>query len=224
MWSVSKISCWSISHKMDPMREKCLRGLRTTKAQSGQRPCYLLNGKYYSWTFYKRNFIFLASICSWAGWFESHFLGQPEDRFCRNEAQISLPCLIRTLTILLVLTLWLYFERSNQPERNRKYVWASACDFQQCGILTCVDSDEPGQPPFKLRSSKWCLVSSLTLIEYPSDLQRLWSDCAYAQAGLSLCCSHIPHSWKYHALAHIFNVRSHINVIGLIWAAKGQRK
>ena len=27
-------------------------------------------------------------------------------------------------------------------------------DFQQCGILTSVDSDEPVQPPFKLRNSK----------------------------------------------------------------------
>ena len=27
---------------------------------------------------------------------------------------------------------------------------AVTCDFQQCGILTCVDSDEPVQPPFKL--------------------------------------------------------------------------
>ena len=26
-------------------------------------------------------------------------------------------------------------------------------DFQQCGILTSVDSDEPVQPPFKLRDS-----------------------------------------------------------------------
>ena len=25
--------------------------------------------------------------------------------------------------------------------------------FQQCGILTSVDSDEPVQPPFKLRNS-----------------------------------------------------------------------
>ena len=28
-------------------------------------------------------------------------------------------------------------------------------DFQQCGILTSVDSDEPVQPPFKLRNSKF---------------------------------------------------------------------
>ena len=41
--------------------------------------------------------------------------------------------------------------------------WATTCDYQQCGILTSVDSDEPVQPPFKLRNSKLCSVSSLTL-------------------------------------------------------------
>ena len=53
------------------------------------------------------------------------------------------------------------------------------CDFQQCCILICIDSDEPVQPLCKLRNSKRCSVSSLTLIEYSSDSQRLWSDCAY---------------------------------------------
>ena len=33
--------------------------------------------------------------------------------------------------------------------------------------------NETVQPPFKLRNSKWCLVGSLTVIEYPSDKQRL---------------------------------------------------
>ena len=42
-------------------------------------------------------------------------------------------------------------------------------DFQQCGILTSVDSDEPVLPSFKLRNSKWWSVSSLTLIEYSSN-------------------------------------------------------
>ena len=46
---------------------------------------------------------------------------------------------------------------------------AVTCDFQQCGILTSVDSDEPVQPPVKLRNSKWCSVGSLTIIEYSSD-------------------------------------------------------
>ena len=42
---------------------------------------------------------------------------------------------------------------------------AETCDFQQFGILTNVDSDEPLQPPVKLRNSKRCSVSSLTIIE-----------------------------------------------------------
>ena len=49
------------------------------------------------------------------------------------------------------------------------WIRAVACYFQQCGLLTCVDSDEPLQPPFKPRNSKWCSVSSLTIIEYSSD-------------------------------------------------------
>ena len=33
-------------------------------------------------------------------------------------------------------------------------ICAATCDFQQCGIFTSVDSDDPMQPPFKLRSFK----------------------------------------------------------------------
>ena len=44
-----------------------------------------------------------------------------------------------------------------------------AYDFQQCKILTRVDSDEPVLSPFKLRNSKLCSVSSFTLIEYSSN-------------------------------------------------------
>ena len=75
------------------------------------------------------------------------------------------------------------------------------CDFQQCGILTIVDSDEPVQPPFKLRKSKSCSVSRLTVIEYSNDKQGLCSDCAYEQVGLRLCWSHIPHCMKSHVTA-----------------------
>ena len=31
--------------------------------------------------------------------------------------------------------------------------WAMTCDFQQCDILTSVDSDQPVQPFFQLRNS-----------------------------------------------------------------------
>ena len=84
-------------------------------------------------------------------------------------------------------------------------------DFQQCGILTGVDSDEPVQLLLKLRNSKWCSVSSLTLIEFLSDYQRLLSDCAYVQAGLSLCWSHIPHCWRSHATAHFNFSTGHLH-------------
>ena len=48
-------------------------------------------------------------------------------------------------------------------------IWAVTCNFQQCCVLTSVNSNEPVQPPFKLRNSKWCSFSSLTLIENSSD-------------------------------------------------------
>ena len=77
------------------------------------------------------------------------------------------------------------------------------CDCQQCSILTCVDSDEPVQSTFMIGNSKLCSVSSLTVIEYSSIQQRLYSDCAYAQADLRLCWSHIPHCWRSYVAAHI---------------------
>ena len=98
--------------------------------------------------------------------------------------------------------------------------WAVTCDFQQCGILTWLDSDEPAQPSFKLGNSKCCSISSLTLIEYSSDEQRLWSDCAYAQADLSLCWSYIPHCWKSHVAAQMC-IEDLINELGKIDKMRG---
>ena len=85
--------------------------------------------------------------------------------------------------------------------------WATTCDFQQCGIFTWIDSDEPVQPRFKLRNSKCCSVSSWIFIEYSSHKQRLWSDCEYAQTSLSLYWSHIPHCLKSHVAAQLFDVQ-----------------
>ena len=96
---------------------------------------------------------------------------------------------------------WIRACKGSQVILSKNIIWAGTCGFQQCGILTSVDSDEPMQHPFNPRNSKWCSVSSLTVIAYPSDLQRLWSVCAYAQADLKLCWSHIPHCWKSHAAA-----------------------
>ena len=73
--------------------------------------------------------------------------------------------------------------------------------------LARIDSDEPLQPPSKLRNSKCCSSSSLTVIEYWGDQQRLWSDCAYAQADLRFCWSHIPHCWKFYGSLYWKNLR-----------------
>ena len=44
--------------------------------------------------------------------------------------------------------------RIMMAETRVVHSWAYTCDFQQCGILTSVDSDEPVYPPFKHRKSK----------------------------------------------------------------------
>ena len=108
--------------------------------------------------------------------------------FSRNTSNNCVIACIKRIPTLLILGL--------------DMIGAAACDFQQCGVLTRADSAEPVQPYSKLRNSKWCSVSSLTFIEYSSDKQMLWADCAYAQADRRLCWSHIPHCWKSHALAH----------------------
>ena len=53
------------------------------------------------------------------------------------------------------------FSRRTRGFAKKKTKWAVTCDFQQCGILTSVGSDEPMQPPLKLSNSKWRLVSRL---------------------------------------------------------------
>ena len=47
------------------------------------------------------------------------------------------------------------FHPEEGVQLNFKFeIWSlDRCDFQQCGILTSVDSDEHVQPHFKLRNS-----------------------------------------------------------------------
>ena len=59
-------------------------------AQTDQRHYYSLFGTYHILIWYRWNFNFLASLCSCKDWFESGFVGNPEDRprLCRVAAQI----------------------------------------------------------------------------------------------------------------------------------------
>ena len=54
-------------------------------AQSDQRLCCSLLGKYYMQTCCRWNFNSLASLCSWGDWFETRSDGNPEDRFSCHE-------------------------------------------------------------------------------------------------------------------------------------------
>ena len=36
----------------------------------------------------KENFNFLANLCGWGDWFDSGFVGNPEDKLCYNKAHI----------------------------------------------------------------------------------------------------------------------------------------
>ena len=63
-----------------------------TSAQTRQHLYYSLNRLYHIWTCYKGNFNFLASHCSLGDWFETRFVGNPEDRFSRDEAHLVMLC------------------------------------------------------------------------------------------------------------------------------------
>ena len=55
-----------------------------------------------------RIFNFLSTHCSWPGWFEYGIVGNPEDQFSRDEAQLISPELIVIILINLhPLAIWM---------------------------------------------------------------------------------------------------------------------
>ena len=102
-----------------------------TSMQTDQRLCYSLIGKYYIKTCYKRNFTILACLRSWAGWFWSHSVGNPEHRISPEEAQI----IYSQCTRFLYLWHW-------QAVRIQVSlcIWAA----QTCQSLGCVLSQSMG--------------------------------------------------------------------------------
>ena len=61
--------------------------IRAVDEQSDQRLCCSLLRYYNTYTWSIQNLKNLASLCSWAGQFESYLVENPEDRFSRDEAQ-----------------------------------------------------------------------------------------------------------------------------------------
>ena len=89
---------------------------------------------------------------------------------------------------MLRRTIWIRWFFSSEYQQQH---WAAACDFQPYGISTSVESEEPVQPPFKLRNSKWCSVSSLTVKEYLSDYSKGSDQTERMIWGFAGCTYHI---------------------------------
>ena len=92
---ISPLACKEHNMGLDT-RKPVLRGCEQYRgrpasalAQSDQWLCYSLFEKYHMLTCYRWNINFLARLSSWGDWFETRFVGNPKDRFCRNEAHIE---------------------------------------------------------------------------------------------------------------------------------------
>ena len=120
---------------------------------------------------------------------------------------------IESSNICGTLTIWHFVKGESEINKSRfwnlqRIVWYNMSrgiwfptmwHFDKCRLRRACAASFWAQKP------KWCSVSSLTLIGYLSDWQRLWSVCTHAQADLRLCWLHIqvPHCWKSHVAAHI---------------------
>ena len=80
---------------------------------------------------------------------------------------------------------------------------------------TCAiskDLDQPVHPPSMARALVYSSLDSLEAVEGTCDQRRLWSDCADAQADLSLRWSHKSHCRFCRALAHFSISRCNNNI------------
>ena len=109
IWAMSRENLSSVVCEQQRRRPAC------ASAQSDQRLCYSPIVKYHIQTWYTRNFNFLASLCSWAGWFESRFLGNPEDRFSRGGAHLLCTC--------FTFFLFLHFTSRGTIEQHDCYIF-----------------------------------------------------------------------------------------------------
>ena len=78
---VSRFIFLSIIYGPQRVRVQKRRRPAWASAQTDQHLCFLLFGKHDI-----KTFNFLAIPCSWGDWFESCFVGNPDDRFCCVEA------------------------------------------------------------------------------------------------------------------------------------------
>ena len=106
---------------------------RCRSAQSDQHLSRSLPRWYNISSFYIRNFKPLASLYSWEGRFESTLVGNPEDRFSRDKAQINIS-FMRALYEAVFVCLLFFFRKRAKP-LARAFAWACAWTKQLCMSL-----------------------------------------------------------------------------------------
>ena len=79
---------WTWENLSSVVCEKQRRRPACATAQSDQHLCYLLSGGHNSQACSMRNSTFLARLCSLGDCFESGFVGNPENSFCRDETHM----------------------------------------------------------------------------------------------------------------------------------------
>ena len=105
-----------------------------------------------SLSFLMCNFKTLASLWSWAGWFESYLVANPEDRFSRDEAQL-LGIIWIPLRQYKWAALWQNQNNGMCAQRRLRSAWASA------------QSDQSGCPGWSETSlSAWSKLGSLAIL------------------------------------------------------------
>ena len=131
---------------------------------------------------------------------------------CRNiwpsfciQYTTNLTYIISPYTFLVsVYKIWFGYSLYGKAGYHHKKTYEPAHD--KTNKMACApseDSDQPGHPPSLIRVFAIC-VKKAWVLSYPlSTLQRLWSDCADAQADLILCWVHLPFCWFCRVLAHM---------------------
>ena len=159
-------------------------------AQSDQRLCCLLLRQYniccYVW-----NFKTLASFCSRPGWFESYLVSNLQRQvfsWCGSIFTLSFACPLKHFVQIPYegqswFVCYLSFDVGNGKYQQ---VWAASWQKQQNGCVPSEDSVQPGQLP-----SLIIVFIVHSMGSYGPKLsscwqQRLWSDWADVQGGLSL--------------------------------------
>ena len=76
-------------------RKPYIWGFANNKCAVWSAPLLFTIGKYQNLTSYRQVFNCPASLCRLGDWFKPRFVGNPEDRFCRVDAQVRVVLLIR---------------------------------------------------------------------------------------------------------------------------------